>query len=217
MTSLKSIRAGLYMGIAALAMMANPAYALPITFDFTGTAFIGNGLWAGDFATSKNVTGSYTYDTDITDTLGSGNVINKYLSNNAATASMPFTYEVTLGGTTKMETGSLDGSNLANFTAWDKAIDIYSFGNGNWGLTLHGNDADAVVYIDDSAPLVAPDLTKFGYKRGSWKIPGSNSDLLLFNLTSITLASNKVPEPATLTLLGFGLFGLGFCRRKRRT
>lgn len=48
--------------------------------------------------------------------------------------------------------------------------------------------------------------------NGGWTLSGSSATLAAFRVSGMT----AVPEPATLALMGFGLLGMGFSKRKAK-
>jgi hypothetical protein len=51
---------------------------------------------------------------------------------------------------------------------------------------------------------------------GGVEVPGLQGDGAHFAMDNFTYNETAVPEPATLTLLGFGLAGIGFARRRQQ-
>jgi hypothetical protein len=75
------------------------------------------------------------------------------------------------------------------------------------------------VFSDDSLPtdLVLADFTEIGNLRGIQALglsPAPNIEDVGI-LTSLTRTVTEVSEPGTIVILGIGLAGLGFARRKR--
>jgi hypothetical protein len=191
------------------------AGAVPITFDFTGTATIASGIWSGQ---GTAVSGSYTYDTDLTPTLNSA-ITNTFLSNNAANAGLGYNLTIQLG-TTTFSVDETDG--LFNFGLFDKATDQYSFVGAGANLVLFGSDAAAISNLDGSVPTSAPDLSLFQSPASAGRV----GTQLKFSVNSIVVRPSSsgsggsvgaVPEPGAALLFGLGicLAGRGAARRRQ--
>jgi len=204
-----------------LGMSMSGAQAALVTFDYTGTSKVTNGIWAGQGTDS--VFGTYFYDDAAMDTLGGTNLtFNKFQSgafNNDDTYLWGITFN--LGGISR----SVDSSALAlTLSAFDKATDLYGFGGTGAGFSLSGINANAVINTDNSALSVAPDLSLFSpFSSGLWKLEGPfNENLLTWNFDSITIRSTTgggisvVPLPAALPLFLSAMGLLGFMGRRGR-
>lgn len=201
-----------------LVLLPLSASAESITLDFTGTASIHNGDWANQ---GTEVTGWFTYDSELANTPNLADNTNKFLSNNPDNAGLHYELVIMLGGT-QVAFDESDG--FFNFTLMDKPGDIYSFsfvGQGtNASIGLYGDDDDAVAGVTGSVPQAAPDLDLFGSPATAGRV----GTQLKFTFDSITLRPGPpgavgppgaaVPEPSAALLFGMGFLVVGRAVRR---
>lgn len=98
-----------------------------------------------------------------------------------------------------------DGSGLVNFRAWDAAnmLIAESLGNTHPDADFHGGTAEDRFYGAFNAAGVA--------RMQIWNTAGG---IEVDHIQYAGRANVGVPEPTTLVLLGLGLAGLGFARKR---
>ena len=125
------------------------------------------------------------------------------------TVANPMDEDLTWGGMT--DTFAIDLEVLDIVDGFDATITVTDTGGGSF------------TYVIPAAPSVAP-VTAFVPYSNFMGVDFSTVSSLVFtvvsSLPSLDLgvtAIRKVPEPATVAIMGLGLLGLGFMRRRKRS
>lgn len=199
---------GVFLLVLFFAGFANAA---PITIQFSGeVTFVGyqyNAIHIGDI-----FTGTYTYDTEATNTSTNTN-IGKYGYNS------PYGISITLGEyefkTDITQMSGLFGINIGNDVISNGTTDYYyvhsdknAYTNGLWigGISweLRDNTYNALSSID--LPVTAPVLTAWNYNN--LFIYGGNSGTGYVNFGINGKVTQIIPEPLISVLLITGMFFL---------
>ncbi|MCF6337770.1 MAG: PEP-CTERM sorting domain-containing protein [Gammaproteobacteria bacterium] len=195
-----------------------PSYSVPITFSFSGTVtnyFYDPGTgdaFGGSVGAGTTFTGFYTFESTSPDWSAADPEYGGYHS-----VLLPYGMIATIGGNTVSGLGSDMLIDVWNTPGGDSYTALaLDYGFQSLGIQLSGGSSS--VFDNDSLLLSPPDIADFAEARFGYVVTDPFGPVVLSvigTLTELTLVST-IPEPASLALMGLGLAGLGFARRKKR-
>lgn len=186
------------IGLAALAPAKN-AEALPMYTGDAQTYEFRDGFTNGLMG---SLTLDYNEDTGFLDMIIDNN-LNDGMTNFRLSEQVPSEQQPVISG---------------SYTLLPTAWNPYTTSNGGYGMSSLGNFADLLGNFHTSMPLDLSNLVNnsLGLEAyAGWRQNGSSIVNFDYNFQPVS-ANNPapVPEPGTFVLLGSGLAGLAFCRRR---
>ena len=172
------IIAGILFGLVTWAADADP-----ITFNFTGTVTVGDGIYAS--TAGMPVTGSYTFDTDLLVTSPSDAFFNQFRNNSPAAnqaLTNVFDMTVTVGAITRSSSDNVSTPSIFSHRVYwgdDSTIDQFQFQS----IRRASTDDEALLFLFDLDPS-PPNAVSVG--SGSL-----TTDMPLTTAPNVSLFSNQ--------------------------
>jgi len=192
----------LFVGVAAVASLGFGAFAsaTPVSYQITGIINAFNltaAGWTGSVGDSYS--GLITLDAD------------PILPAGASCFSEGVTYDVTIGGLNFASQGGFDFH-------CTHANDLYVYDERTSGPNPYGIDnIDFSLYFSSAlgGPTFSSELPVGDFLGGYFRMIGETSSSAIQGLSTSITSLTRVPEPSTYLLLGVGLAGVFFVRRRR--
>jgi hypothetical protein len=184
-----------------------PARAAIITWDFTGTVTLNNGI-AGD-AVGSSINGSLSFDSAASAAAGSTSISASYNSLISQFSIAQFQGNLVLGGFISIDDNSPLGGGIFsdNFTA------AYLDASGSYSIQLVKHDTNPIAITSTSLPTSPYNLSDFDFKQITYT---NSSTRLEASIDTLSVAS-AVPEPSTWAMMILGFAGIGFMAYRRKS